>query len=140
MVCQAATSCSLWDVYRGIVRKIAVICGWVEAVSVLAGGASFLFAHTWGTQNVNEKAHVALGVVCWAFAAGIALATYGLQKGSDLAQTPFVLIQVFVGIGAYLGIGSTSVEPRILGSVAMVMAIVGALTAILANRDGPKSA
>ena len=140
VVCHASISWALCAVYRGIMQRIAVICGWVEALSVLIGGAAFLFAHTSGTQNVDDKAHVALGIVCLVFAAGIALATYGLQKSSDLAQTPFVLIQVFVGIGAYLGIGSTSAEPRILGSVAMVMAIVAAITAVLANRGGPKSA
>jgi|GEM_PF-843430 len=130
----------LANVYRWFVQKIAAVCGWAEAVSVLLGGASFLFAQTSGTQNVGEQAHFALSFVCFAFAAGIALATYGLQKGSDLAQTPFVLIQVFVGIGAYLGIGSTSAQPKILGAIAMIVALVAGITAILAHRGRQNSA
>ena len=132
-------SCSGLDVYRCIVQKICVVCGWIEAVFVFIGGACFLFARTWGTQNVAEQAHVALGIVCLAFSGGIALATCGVRKGSDLAQTPFVLIQVFVGIGAYLGIGSTSVQPKILGGLAMALAVIAAVTAVLARRS-PKSA
>ena len=77
---------------------------------------------------------MALGFVCLAFAAGIGLATFGLARGSDLAQTPFILIQVFVGIGAYLGIGSSSTQPKLLGGLAMAVAVVGAVSAVLARR------
>lgn len=126
---------SVADVYVCAVQKISVICGAAEAIFVLIAGSSFLFAHTWGTQNLAQESHIALGLVCLAFAAGIGLATYGLHRGSDLAQTPFVLIQVFVGIGAYLGIGSTSTQPKVLGGLAMAVAIVGAVSAVLARRN-----
>jgi hypothetical protein len=118
------------------VQKISVICGIAEWVFVAIAGTSFLFARTWGTQNLAQESHVALGLVCLAFAAGIGLATFGLARGSDLAQTPFILIQVFVGIGAYLGIGSTSTQPKLLGGLAMAVAIVAAGSAILAKRQG----
>jgi peptidoglycan/LPS O-acetylase OafA/YrhL len=98
------------------------------------GGASFLFAHTSGTQNVGNESHIALAVVCFAFAAGIGLATYGLQRESELAQTPFVLIQVFVAIGAYLGISSTEMSPRILGGLALAVALVAVVAAVRARR------
>lgn len=121
------------------VQKISVICGAAESIFVLIAGSSFLFARTWGTQNLAQESHIALGLVCLAFAAGIGLATFGLQRGSDLAQTPFVLIQVFVGIGAYLGIGSTSTQPKILGWLAMVLAVVAVVTTVLARRNAKET-
>jgi drug/metabolite transporter (DMT)-like permease len=126
-------------VYRWCVRRISVTCGIAEWVFVALAGLSFFFARTWGTQNVAQESHIALGLVCLAFSAGIGLATFGLSRGSDLAQTPFILIQVFVGIGAYLGIGSTATQPRLLGGLAMVVALVGAVTAVLAKRDAKES-
>ena len=120
--------------YLWIVQKISVLCGIAEWVFVALVGTSFLFARTWGTQNLAQESHVALGLVCLAFAAGIGLATFGLARGSDLAQTPFILIQVFVGIGAYLGIGSSSTQPKLLGGLAMAVAVVGAVSAVLARR------
>ena len=116
-------------------QKISVVFGWFEAACVLIGGASFLFAHTSGTQNVGNQSHIALAIVCFAFAAGIGLATYGLQRNSDLAQTPFIMIQVFIAIGAYLGISSTEMLPRILGGLALTLAAVTTLTAALARRN-----
>jgi len=117
------------------VRRISVTCGIAEWVFVALAGLSFFFARTWGTQNLAQQSHIALGFVCLAFSAGIALATFGLSRGSDLAQTPFILIQIFVGIGAYLGISSTATQPRLLGGLAMIVALVATVTAVLANRD-----
>lgn len=116
-------------------QKISVLCGWFESVCVLVGGAAFLFAHTSGTQNVGSQSHIALALVCFAFAAGIGLATYGLQCESELAQTPFVLIQVFVAIGAYLGISSTELPPRILGGLASAVALLAVVAAVRARRS-----
>ena len=126
--------------YRGLVRRISVTCGIAEWVFVAIAGLSFLFARTWGTQNVAQQSHIALGLICLAFAAGIGLTTFGLARGSDLAQTPFILIQVFVGIGAYLGISSTSTQPKLLGGLAMVVALVAAVTAVLAKRGAKEGA
>jgi len=117
------------------VQKISVICGAAESVFVLIAGASFLLAHTWGAQNLTDQSHIALGFLCFAFAACMGLATFGVQRGSDLAWTPFFLVQVFVGIGAYLGLGSTSTSPKLLGGLAMTVAVLATVTAVLARRS-----
>ena len=125
--------------YLGGVRKIPLVCGWLECAVVLLAGASFLVARTSGTQNVAQQSHVALGIISMVFALGIGLVTRALQRGSDLARTPFVLIQVFVAIGAYLGITSTALGPQIMGFSAVLVALVAVSGLIYAARMENKS-
>ena len=111
-------------------RIIYTVCGYAEAAFVSGLGALFFVSRTSGTQNVDSNAHVVLAIMCFIFALCIGFATYGAGRGVWATRTPFILLQVFIDLGAYLGVQSDSVAVRVVSWIVLIVSWI-ALYAVL---------
>ena len=113
-------------------RKVAVICGSIEALALLVFGIFILVTQSEETGVRGSSPHpLILLAVYVIFALGVLAVTYALANRKDWAKTPFGLIQVFaLLVFAYLPISGSGTLARLAG-IAVAVISGSALIALL---------
>lgn len=106
-------------------RKLAVLCGLIEAISLLTFGAFVLINESEknGVRGTSPHPGI-LFAIYLVFAFAIFGVTYAIAKFKDWARTPFGLIQVFaLLVFAYLPLSGTGTLAHIAGALVAVVAV-----------------
>lgn len=111
--------------YRWGMKKLAVIVGWVETISLLICAIFLSFAHTSGTQNASPSSSKALAVTCLLFCFFALGCTWGLTRSGNWAHTPYLLVQVFVLIAGMTIAQATAFEIKALSICVLVIGFMG---------------
>jgi len=108
-------------------RKVALICGLVEALGLSAYAISVLVKETSDNGVRGSGPHpLVLFVIFQIFAVGIAIVTRALWFGKSWAKTPFGLIQVFaLLVFAYLPLSGSGALARLGGALVAAVSITG---------------
>lgn len=113
-------------------RKVALICGLVEALGLSTYAISVLVKETADNGVRGSGPHpLVLFVIFQIFAVGIASVTRALWFGKSWAKTPFGLIQVFaLLVFAYLPLSGSGTLARLGGALVAAVSITGLLALI----------
>lgn len=108
-------------------RKVALICGLIEAVGLLAFAISVLVKETSATGVRGSGPHpLVLFIIFLIFAVAIALVTRALWLSQSWAKTPFGLIQVFaLLVFAYLPLSGSGSLARLGGALVAGVSLTG---------------
>ncbi len=108
-------------------RKVALICGLIEAIGLLAFAISVLVKETSDNGVRGSGPHpLVLFVIFLIFAVAIAVVTRALWLGQSWARTPFGLIQVFaLLVFAYLPLSGSGTFARLGGALVAAISITG---------------
>ena len=117
-------------------RKVAVFCGLVEAVSLVFFAISVLVKETSDNGVRGSGPHpVVLFVIFQIFAISIFLITRALWGKSEWARTPFGLIQIFaLLVFAYLPLSGSGTLARLAGTLVAAVSLT-ALFALVKIRS-----
>jgi len=113
-------------------RRVALICGLVEAVGLAAFAISVLVKETSDNGVKGTGPHpLVLFVIFQIFAVAIAVVTRALWLGKAWARTPFGLIQVFaLLVFAYLPLSGSGTLARLGGTLVAVVSLTGIIALI----------
>jgi len=116
-------------------RKVALICGLVEAFGLSTFAISVLVKETSVTGVRGSSPHpLVLFIIFQVFAIAIASVTRGLWLGKAWARTPFGLIQVFaLLVFAYLPLSGSGTLARLGGAFVALVSLTG-LIALIKSR------
>lgn len=119
-------------------RKIAVICGFIEASALLLFGIFILVTQTKETGVRGSSPHPLILLTVYAlFAIGVLAVTYGLARRRDWAKTPFGLIQVFaLLVFAYLPISGSGTMARLAGTAVAIISVLALVSLLRMSNDG----
>ena len=123
-------------------RKVAVICGFIEASALLLFGIFILVTQSEETGVRGSSPHPLILLTVYAiFAIGVLAVTYGLANRKDWAKTPFGLIQVFaLLVFAYLPISGSGTSARLAGIAVALISVVALISLLRIGKEGsPKS-
>ncbi|MBU6347295.1 MAG: hypothetical protein KGQ38_01605 [Actinomycetales bacterium] len=106
-------------------RKLAALCGLIEAISLLTFGAFVLINESEqnGVRGTSPHPGILFAIYV-VFAVAVFGITYALAKFRDWARTPFGLIQIFaLLVFAYLPLSGTGRLAHISGALVAVVAV-----------------
>lgn len=118
-------------------RKVALICGLVEAVSLVIFAISVLVKETSENGVRGSGPHpVVLFVIFQIFAVSIALVTRALWRKSQWARTPFGLIQIFaLLVFAYLPLSGSGTLARLAGAMVAIVSMTALFALVKINSE-----
>ena len=106
-------------------KKLTVIVGGVEIISLSICAIVLPFAVTSGTHNTSSSSSKALAVTCLLFGLFTLWCTWGLTRSGNWAHTPFFLVQIFILIAGVTLFQGSSVQVKLLSIVVFAVAILG---------------
>lgn len=107
-------------------RKVVLVCGVIEALSIFSYGLSIVINGTRVHSTVGSP--LAQFIIYTIFALGISGLVKGLSGHHNWARTPFYMIQIFVVIAGYTLISGDGVNVKVLGIFVGILGVVGFLS------------
>lgn len=110
--------------------RLAIAITGFEAVALVAYAMAIGIAgrNSRGSTVTATGVEIALYLV---FAALIGLVCFGLVRRNSLARTPYVIVQVFVGIVGWTVLSGDGMWTKVVGAVILGFGIVGVINSLL---------
>jgi hypothetical protein len=109
-------------------RKIVIICGLIEAVSIFSYGLSILINGTLVHSTVGSP--LVQFIIYTIFALAIAGLVKGLSGHHNWARTPFYMIQIFTVIAGYTLISGDGISVKVIGVLVGALGITGFISLV----------
>jgi hypothetical protein len=105
------------------VKKLVLAIGAVESLAIFIYGLSIVIR---GTVEHSSVGSPLVQFIIYSILAGsLAACTRGISKNQNWARTPFLLLQLFIGIAGYTLFSGTILIYKIAGIVVAVVGMAG---------------
>lgn len=104
-------------------KKLVLAIGAVESLAIFIYGLSIVIR---GTVEHSSVGSPLVQFIIYSILAGsLAACTRGISKNQNWARTPFLLLQLFIGIAGYTLFSGTILIYKIAGIVVAVVGMAG---------------
>lgn len=104
-------------------KKLVVVIGAIESLAIFVYGLSIVIR---GTVEHSSVGSPLVQFIIYSILAGsLAACTRGISKNQNWARTPFLLLQLFIGIAGYTLFSGTILIYKIAGIVVAVVGMTG---------------
>lgn len=104
-------------------KKLVVVIGAIESLAIFVYGLSIVIR---GTVEHSSVGSPLVQFIIYSILAGsLAACTRGISKNQNWARTPFLLLQLFIGIAGYTLFSGTILIYKIAGIVVAAVGMAG---------------
>jgi hypothetical protein len=105
------------------VKKLTLVIGTVESLAIFLYGLSIVIR---GTVEHSSVGSPLVQFIIYSILAGsLAACTRGISKNQNWARTPYLLLQLFIGIAGYTLVSGTIMIYKVAGVVVAIFGIAG---------------
>lgn len=104
-------------------KKLALVIGAIESITIFLYGLSIVIRGT--VENSTVGSPLVQFIIYSMLAGSLAACTRGISKQQNWARTPYLLLQLFIGIAGYTLLSGTLLVYKIIGTVVLIVSVVG---------------
>lgn len=118
-------------------KKLAIVIGVSESVVIFLYGLSIVIRGTVDHSSVGSP--LVQFIIYSILAASLAACTRGITKQQNWARTPYLLLQIFIGIAGYTLFSGTLLIYKAIGVIVLATGVVGFVALIRTPQEQSRS-
>lgn len=114
-------------------KKLTIAIGAIESAVIFLYGLSIVIRGTVDHSSVGSP--LVQFIIYSTLAASLAACTRGISKNQNWARTPYLLLQLFIGIAGYTLFSGTILVYKITGVIVTAFGVAGFISLIRTPQD-----